>query len=157
MHRHADPKDSIDESFDLLLRQALDEYASKQDAFKQAIAPFDAWLIDEDLATLSMTGAGRAATFPLIPIGTYLPESESFCWAWANDAFPDASRANASRIKAMGDRTGYGIFERAQFRARGTDLDELCALALLALEGTAVFKQKNDSPWVFYAVGSTGA
>ena len=157
MHRHADHKDSIDESFDLLLRRALDEYASRQEAFRQAIAPFDSWLIDEDLATLSMTGPECSTTFPLIPVGTYLPASESFCWAWANEAFPEASRHNASRIKAMADRTGYGIFERAQFRASATDLDELCALALLALEGTAVFKQKSDTPWVFYVVGAADA
>lgn len=157
MHRHADHKDSFDESFDLLLREALDAYASKQDTFKREIAPFDAWQIDEDSGTLSMTGPACSTSFPITPIGTYLPESESFCWAWANDAFPEASRQGASRIKSMSDRTGYGIFERAQFRASGAELDELCALALLALQGTAVFKQKSDTPWVFYVVGAAGA
>lgn len=153
MHRHSEHHDSADKSFDALLQESLSEYAQKQEAFTETIAPFNSWHIDEEAASLSLTGDGKQdASFQLTPIGTYLPESESFAWAWANEAFPESSRHKASRITELIGRTGYRIFEVPQFLATATDIDELCALALHVLNGSAVFKTKSNVPWVFYVV-----
>jgi hypothetical protein len=143
----------VDDAFDAILRKSLSEYTQKQDAFAEAIAPFSAWHIDEETATLSFTGSDeKTAHYQLIPIGTYLPESQSFAWAWANDTFPESSRRKASQIKGLTARTGYRVFEVPQLPANATDIDELCALALQAFNGTAVFKVKSSIPWVFYSV-----
>lgn len=40
------------------------------------------------------------------------------------------------------------------FSVNPAEIDELYALALHALIGTAIFKTKNNMPWVFYVVES---
>ena len=153
MHRHSEHTDSVDAAFDVLLRESLGDYAKKQEVFTKATSPFNSWHIDEEDASLSLMGDGnRSAKFLLTPIGTYLPEIEDFAWAWATEAFSETSRNKACRIKELTEITGYGIFEMPHFRATATDIDELCALALHVLGGAAVFKTKNDVPWVFYVV-----
>ena len=153
MKRHPEHHDAADDAFDALLREALGAFEQKQRVFTGAIEHFSAWHIDEEAAMLRLTGSvGKEAHYRIIPIGTYLPESGSFAWAWGNEAFPEASRRNASRIQDLAARTGYAVFEMPQLHASPTDVDELCALALHPLNGAAVFKAKNSIPWVYYSV-----
>lgn len=153
MHRHTEHQDSIDEQFDALLRKALQEYIQKQEAFTQVIASFSSWSLSEDTATLSFTGASvETRSFRVTPICSYLPESENLAWAWANDAFSESARSRSAKIRELTAKTGYQIFEIPHFRANANDIDELCALALQALGGVAVFKAKGETPWVYYVV-----
>ncbi|MES2932503.1 MAG: hypothetical protein V4805_03335 [Pseudomonadota bacterium] len=153
MHLHTKNRDAADCQFAELLQTAQNEFQIKQDTFKETISAFEQWNIDEASATLRLTGGeGQTRTFRLIPIATYLPASENLAWAWANDAFPESSRVKSSKIKDLTVKTGYKIFEVAHFRAKADDIDELCALALYIFGGTAVFKNKNQIPWVYYVV-----
>lgn len=153
MHLHRHHQDTTDARFADLLRIAMDGYRASQTAFSEAIAGFSAWNIDEEAATLMLTGeGGRARVYQATPIVTYLPASESLAWAWANEAFPALSRSRAARVKELAAETGYQVFETPQLRASPGDMDELCALALHHLQGVAVFKAKGHEPWVCYVL-----
>lgn len=154
MHLHRHHQDTTDARFADLLRIAMDGYRARQEAFSQAIAGFSAWNIDEETATLTLTGDGGQATcvYQATPIVTYLPASESLAWAWANDAFPALSRSRAGRVRELALETGYQVFDTPHLRATPSDMDELCALALHHLQGIAVFKTKGQEPWVCYVL-----
>lgn len=154
MHLHRHHQDTTDARFADLLRIAMDGYRARQEAFSQAIAGFSAWSIDEETATLTLTGDGDQATcvYQATPIVTYLPALESLAWAWANDVFPVLSRNRAAQVRELAVETGYQVFDTPQLRATPSDMDELCVLALHHLQGLAVFKTKNQEPWVCYVL-----
>lgn len=154
MHLHRHHQDPIDARFAALLRVAMDGYRARQAAFSEAIAGFSAWNIDEEAATLTLTGDDGRMTrvYQATPIVTYLPALESLAWVWANDVFPALSRNRAAQVRELAAQTGYQVFETPQLRASPSDMDELCALALHHLQGIAVFKTKNQEPWVCYVL-----
>lgn len=153
MQRHSHHQDPLDAQYDRLRQSALDAYRAKQAAFARVLARFSQWRIDHESMNLHFTGTEvQTQTFQITPIGTYLPAQEDWAWAWGNDAFPEACRNRASRIQGLGAMTGYGIFETSHFRASLNEVDELCAFSLQVLNGVAVFKVKDDTPWVCYVV-----
>ena len=153
MQRHPHHQDPLDAQYDRLSRSALDAYRAKQAAFTRVLARFSQWSIDHEPMHLHFTGTeGQAQTFQITPIGTYLPAQEDWAWAWGNDAFPEACRNSASRIKGLREMTGYGIFETPHFRTSLNEVDALCAFSLQVLNGMAVFKVKDETPWVYYVV-----
>lgn len=153
MQLHPHHQDSLDAQYETLRQGALDAYRAKQEAFARVVAQFSQWSIDDQSQSLHFIRTdAQTQVFQIIPIGTYLPMEEEWAWAWANDAFPDACRNGASRIKDICAKTGYKIFETSHFRTNTNDVDELCALSLQELGGVAVFKVKHQTPWVYYVV-----
>jgi len=153
VHIHETHRDPLDTQFAALLEKALEAYRSKQQAFAAAIKSFERWHIDAEMCHLQFSNSkGQTKTFAITPIATYLPEPEDWVWAWANDAFPVLSGIKSARVKALSLKTGYKIFEAACIRASLSDIDELCALALHELNGLAIFKIKDQSPWCFHVV-----
>lgn len=153
MKRHNEHQDEGDKAFDSLLASALADYAEMQEAFTKRTNDYASWSIDGETSTLSLVReTGESIRFSVTPIGTYLPDEESWAWAWANDAFSEVSRLRSERIKALSDQTGYKIFTIPSFRASQGDVAELCALALRKLAGDAVFNVKDSSPWAYYVV-----
>lgn len=153
MQRHPHHQDPLDAQYDNLRQSALEAYRAKQGAFASVLARFSQWSIDHESMRLHVTGTeGQAQAFQITPVGTYLPAQEDWAWAWGNDAFPEACRNRASRVKDLHERTGYRIFETPHFRVSLNEVDALCAFSLVALSGVAVFKVKDETPWVYYVV-----
>jgi hypothetical protein len=153
MQRHHSHHDAVDEAFDRLLGHALDNHARKQAAFQARVSAFTRWSINQ--AGDALTFAGEALeplTLSAMPIATYVVSTRQWAWAWANEGFDETARNKAARIKTLTDKTGYGIFQVPFFNTNGQDIDELCALALLELQGSAIFKIKDNEPWCFYVV-----
>lgn len=154
MQRHEHHRDEVDERFDALLAKCWDDYLVKQEAFSSLIAKYKTWIYDHETCTLTLKGRWKQRTFRYTPIATYLPDSENWCWAWANDALPALAREKALRIRALAEETQYQIFASPWFEAPVDDLDEFCALALHAVQGVGVFKVKDAVPWLYLAVES---
>jgi len=153
MHRHTSHRDSIDQAFDQLVADAVDTHARKQALFQARIASFTSWNINEASDALTFAGeAQQPLTVRITPVATYLVAKKEWAWAWANDGFTAPSRSKAARIKNLSDKTGYKIFQVPFFNANAQDIDELCALALSELHGSAIFKIKDQEPWCFYVV-----
>ena len=153
MKRHDYHRDAIDEAFESFLETAVTEYIEKQDRFRRKTSVFPRWYIDMDSLTLTFEGdSGESLVTSFVPVATYLPSSESWAWVWANDAWPTGAREKAASLKQLTQRTQYQIFSTAFFRAAPDDIDELCALAVKQLDASAIFKIKDEEPWLFVAV-----
>lgn len=153
MQLHTHHQDARDQQFAQLLEQALQAQAIKQQTFGKIIADYTQWNIDDERCVLQLSADNRAdLSFTLTPIATYLSDAQDWAWIWANDAFSTLAREKSARIKTLSASTGYAIFETAHSPAKVHEVDELCALALHALGGTAIFKVKQQSPWCLYVV-----
>jgi hypothetical protein len=153
MQRHGTHRDEVDEVFDGLLRDALSEYARKQEAFAERTREFSWWSIDTEALTLVFEcNEGDNLAFDIVPVATYLPGRGNWAWAWANDAFSEAARETASRLKSLSDKTGYKIFTSPSFSVQAHEIDELCALSVSELNAVAVFKIKDEEPWLLVAI-----
>jgi hypothetical protein len=153
MQRHGTHSDAVDEAFDEYHRAALSEYSQKQKAFAERTSAVSRWTIDNEALTLTFhneEGDGFTASF--VPVATYLPSQSSWAWVWTNDAYSDRARVEASRLKELTSVTGYKIFSSPSFDAEPHEIDELCALSLKHLGARAIFKIKDDEPWLLVAI-----
>lgn len=142
----------MDRRFEALRQQALAAYITRQQAFAAAIRPYHRWDLDAGTLSLHFSAGADRLSLAATPIATYVPEAGQWAWAWANDGFSAAARQRAQRLQALAETTGYAIFRTPHFPAQPADIDSLCALALQALEGQAVFKIKDATPWSFYVL-----
>ena len=153
MKRHDHHRDATDEAFDSFLKSAVAEYVEKQERFRRKTSAFPRWYIDIDSLTLTFEGhSGESLVTSFVPVATYLPSLESWAWVWANDAWPVVARDKAAVLKQLTQTTQYQIFSTAFFRAAPDDIDELCALSVKQLDASAIFKIKDQEPWLFVAV-----
>ena len=153
MKRHDHHCDAVDEAFDNFLKNAVAEYIEKQEQFQRKIRAFPRWYLDITSLTLTFEGhRGESLVTAFVPVATYLPNSESWAWVWANDAWPTVARDKAAPLKQLTQRTQYQIFSTPFFRATLDDIDELCALSVKQLDALAIFKIKDQEPWLFVAV-----
>lgn len=152
MQRHDHHHDEVDERFDALLARSWDDYLRKQEEFSALIAPYKKWHYDHQTCTLTFKSFWKRLDFSYTPIGTYLPDSENWCWAWANDVLPEFARNKSLKIRSLAEETQYQIFASPWFELKLEEIDEFCALALYAVGGRGVFKVKNHVPWIFFVV-----
>jgi hypothetical protein len=155
MQRHGTHRDAVDAAFDGRLREALSEYARKQEAFAERAREFSRWSIDTEALTLVFErDEGGNLAFGIVPVATYLPGTGNWAWAWAwaNDAFSEPAREKASRLKSLSEKTGYKIFTSPSFPVQAQEIDELCALPISKLNAVAVFKIKDEEPWLLVVI-----
>jgi len=153
MHRHPEHNDEIDRAFDETLALALVEYKQKQEQLDKTLSGIKKWHYDLKTCTIKFGGLlFRGQSFNITPIATLLPSSMNWCWVWINDSFPALAREKSSRIKALAARTQYKIFLSAHFDVTFEEIDELCALALMEVGGSGVFKVKDQEPWLFLII-----
>ena len=152
MRRHERHTDAVDQAFDQLLQIAVREYSEKQKAMERQLARFSQWHVDLEAPRLTLSKGSDAHTLSITPIATYLPDSSNWLWAWANDQIPETARHKSAQLKRLTDKTQYRIFVSPSFEVTGDEVDELCALALNELMGRAVFKAKDNEPWLFLVI-----
>lgn len=153
MKRHSEHQDASDGAFDALLASALSRFQAKQQNFLERLAGFESWSIEDEESTLVFASSGgEAERFRIVPVGSYLPDEEDWAWAWAEDAFSDACRREAARMKELSDQTGYPVFSLPSFKADREDVSQICALALHQFDGIGIFNVKSHTPWTYYVV-----
>ncbi len=127
------------------LARAREAFDAKQARFSQEVAAYPRWQFDDDGSVLRFFGDdGASRAYRAIPIGTWLPDAQDWAWAWANDAFPEASRLSAEAFKSFEDLTGQDRFTRPHFHAHAQDVGELCLLAILHLDAHAQFRTMGE-------------
>lgn len=67
------------------------------------------WAYDGDTCLMTFTnGQGRRSNARFHRVGTWLPDSGSFKWAWDADA-PDPTRSAVARLRGMGTDLGFDV------------------------------------------------
>jgi hypothetical protein len=137
-----------DEEFFAFLTACRDELAEKQVRFQQRIAAAARW--SYEMADCSLTiGAER---FPMTPIGTHSPESQTWLWAWANEDFPPVAREASRRLQGLHGVTGFRVFLDSGIAASSADAQDFAALAVHQLGAIGFFRAPSDGPTLYLAV-----
>jgi hypothetical protein len=85
--------------FDALLA-AEPAMAERQAALSERVRGHDDWNYDSAVGTLTLSkGVLPWATLHAEPIGSFAYDSETWLWAWANDALADERRAMTRRLR----------------------------------------------------------
>lgn len=90
--------------------------------------------------------------YPMIPIGTWSPETEQFTWAFAVSQFPECARDAASVLKGLGAKFQRAEYDHDSFDLPHMELDDVLAIAGHHLNSTVIFKEKNMKHWLFFAL-----
>lgn len=104
-----------DEEFGRFIASAMEELQEKQKSMAEAykLGDWARWWFDQNTEKLDFfdeEGMKRIqASF--VDIGSYSSESNTWKWAWANDSLTDSLREKASTLRALGDLTGFEIFD----------------------------------------------
>lgn len=137
-----------DEDFCAFLASCQEELAAKQVSFQQRIAGASRWQYEMANGSLTID----CARFGITPIGTFLPDEQSWLWAWANENFPEAGRSAARRIQNLYAVTGFRVFLDPGIRASLEDAQSFAALAVHQLGGIGFFRTPSESPVLYLAV-----
>ena len=108
------------------------------------------WSLDD--LKFEVTHPRNKLVYPLIPVGTWSPMTEEFTWAFAVPHFPDGAKFAAARLKGLGKKYDHPEYDNDHFDLSHMDLDNLLACAHDYLETKLVFKEKNMTPWLFFAL-----
>ena len=131
-----------------LPRRLPEELAVKQADFQRRIAGTSRW--DYDMEDGSLTLGNMR--FGMTPIGTFSAEFQSWLWAWANEDFPEAARADSRRVQGLHAVTGFRVFLELGAAASSSDAQDFTALAVHHLGAIGFFRCPSDGPVLFLAV-----
>ena len=88
----------------------------------------------------------------IIPIGCCDAEAETWVWAWADDAFPDALRAKSEKLKELEFMTGFEMFGSETIEVDEDMVWEITAMALELLGSEGAYKAPINDVLYFYAL-----
>ncbi len=84
--------------------------------------------------------------------GTYSKEYGTFLSSWASEELHKHAKYEAEKIKGIYNEFPFNAFKVESFECSIQELDEICALARYYYNGTAVYKIKDGSPWMYMVV-----
>ncbi|MCB1955316.1 MAG: hypothetical protein KDG55_06545 [Rhodocyclaceae bacterium] len=143
------------QAFQRYLDSCIESLNSKQQALFETyqIGTFEAFDIDVDAEELHLLDDGEVAlSARMVPIGSYDPESGSWMWGWANEAFPDALREKSARLKGLEAVTGFELFGAEMLQIDEDMAWEIAAMALDRLEAQGVYCGPASDTLYFYAL-----
>ncbi len=137
-----------DEEFFAFLASCRDELAAKQAVFGQRIAGAAQWRYEMEDGSLTI-GDTR---FRMTPIGSFSPQYQTWLWAWANEDFPEARRADSRQIQGLHSVTGFQVFIDPGNGATPADAQDFVALAVHQLAASGFFRCPSEGPVLYLAV-----
>ncbi len=136
-----------DEEFSAFLGGCREELEVLQPQFQQRIGEDRPWFYDLSVGTLKI----GEEIYPMVPIGTYSDEYQSWLWAWANDEFPTLARDAARRLQSLHAVTGFQVFKDPGVGASSNDAQDFVALAVHCLGAIGFFRVPGN-PTLYLAV-----
>lgn len=143
------------QAFQRYLDSCIEALNSKQQALFETyeIGTYEAFDIDVNDEELHLLDAGEIAlSASMVPIGSYDPESGSWMWGWANEAFPDALRAKSARLRDLQAVTGFEMFGAEMVQIDEDMAWEIAAMALDLLGRQGVYCGPASDTLYFYAL-----
>lgn len=137
-----------DAQFSSFVAACSAEFAEKQSQFWPRISGAGKW--HYELADGSITfGVQR---YPMIPIGTFSSQYQSWLWAWANEDFPVVARETSRRLQGLYDLTRFQVFRDPGFSVTPEEVDDLVAMAIHQLEAIGSFRCLSEGPTLYLAI-----
>ena len=109
----------------------------KQSCLMDVLDAGGSWNVDLNMGELYFDGETGIA---IQAIGSFSYESESWLWAWANEAsaLPEKVLGDAQRLREYGEQHGIAWLLEASFAATTQQLHEIAAAAVGIFDGQAV-------------------
>jgi hypothetical protein len=136
-----------DDEFFAFLNACRRELGALQSQFQERIEEGRPWSYDLADGTLRIGDE----SFPIVPIGTYSAEYNSWLWAWANEDFPLSSRETSKHLQSLHTLTGFQVFLDRGIGASASDAQDFAALAVHCL-GAIGFFRVPGTPILYLAV-----
>jgi hypothetical protein len=145
-----------EEEFDAFLETALDQLIDKQSRAveRYQLGSHSSFWFDQQAGTIQFRGDHGV---PLIegtvtPIGTFSKSTQTWHWAWANEAFLHSLREKAAALKVLESRTGYELFSTPVIDADENMADELSAMAVTVLDAETCYRFPAKHVLVYLAL-----
>lgn len=126
----------------------------KQEAFLAAenLASFRAFDLNRGKALLRFReGSLPDREYPVILLGTWLANRNSWLWAWAEDSLPAGTRRRAKGVQRLLDLTGLELWRQERLDCDEAMSWDLAAVAVEALEARGVYRIPGPGAHTFVA------
>jgi len=132
--------------------QILDDYVIGQDSFSVEIDNYDKWHYSLDDLEIKFYNNTSETIYNMVPIGTFSKEYDTFLWSWENEDLDEKTKNEAVKLKEIYKEFPFKAFQVESFKCEAEELDEICAIARYFFNGKAIFKVKDESPWLYMVV-----
>jgi hypothetical protein len=135
--------------------KCYDELINKQNTLikEYDLGSFDEYWLDQTTETLQFKNEGKVELeFPIIEIGSWSANKNTWMWAWANNSVTDSLRKKAERLKELTKITNNLAFETEAFEAEEIIAHELTALAVHHFDAIGMYIAPFETLKVFLAL-----
>lgn len=125
-----------DAEFDAYLATALDELKKKQNYLETefGLGRYERFFMDyEKLELQFLSGDQVTLAFAITPVGSHVPEKNSWRWSWGNASLPEHVRQKAATVQKLYDISRLDVFKQPT-----AAIDEAMAWEFVALSAKAV-------------------
>lgn len=137
-----------DDAFNAFVAACHAELEDKQRVFWPQISGAGRWRYELDEGSIFFGGD----SYPMIPIGTFSPEYQSWLWAWANEDFPELARATSHRLQDLNVTTGFRVFLDPGFPISPDEVNDLVAMSIHQLGAIGFFRSPSEGPTLYLAI-----
>ncbi len=137
-----------------LAHQACERSKVRQEAARRAWPPFaysKRWHYDREARTIRFSGSpAEAAVIADVTIaGSFSTHTNTWMWAWANEAYPDSERAKVAPLRVFGEVRGIEKFHSGQWAAEEIDGWEVTQIAADLVGAAAIYRAPMDHLYIF--------
>ena len=144
-------QEEIDEFIDSCFAEM--EEKQRQLLARYRINTFESYWWDQETSVLQFKNANVVELqFPVVFIGTWAFNDQSWLWGWENRTFLESVRTASERIKTGATHTDHGYFEAKMLQADENRMWELTALAVRSLGALGVYRVPADSHFLMLAL-----
>jgi len=144
-----------DEEFEKYLDSCFEELEKKQDHLTATykMGEFDKFDFDFEKEEIHFSNNGKIEVIVnIIPIGSYNKKSETWMWAWANEAFNDALRKKSLKLKELANITGFEMFENEMAEIEEDMAWEITGMAIHFLNSEGAYRGPANETLYFYSL-----
>ena len=103
------------------------------------------WELDQANGLIRWYFPDRTATAPAQIIGTWLPASSSWLWAWANNSIPPELTSDSRAVRDWAEEHGYAALTRPRIEVDREKAARMAALAVRVTGATGFYRGLGES------------
>jgi hypothetical protein len=144
-----------DDQFQKYIDTCFEELEKKQqnliDNF--GFGSFDKYEHDFDKEELYFLNNGKVEVVAkIVPLGSFNSDSNTWMWAWANEAFPTELQLKSAQLKQLEEITGFEMFGNKMAEIEEDMTWEIAGMALNLLKFEGVYRGPANNTQYFYAM-----
>jgi hypothetical protein len=144
--RRAGRPDQASSDLSTLLLQGEDMIGQLAEAhLSWGLGSAQRWELDQTNGLLTWYFPDRTATAPAQIIGTWLPATRSWLWAWANNSIPPALTRDSRAVRDWAEEHGHASLTAPKIEADKERAAMMAAFAVRVSGATGFFRGTGES------------